>query len=406
MSNRHLLAQRLAVQVGRQVQNETLLDLRAPGKAQRNLDHMGNADLDVDIFANTAEYVCKVLGARGTVIFDASEFHLTSPAQAASHDSDTGTKSSGNTKPEAALQAPNSSLPAQSGNSDPTGTSLSLSSEGNESRTSSTKGKTHCSFVPSATPVRILGNYGTSKDHFADMSGEETRPVIANFLSTASSTGLNSRLSVSSRAKNDDGFASFLPENANVCMCTSVAEADAQPAFIILAYFDEEDVVMDEPSALFMEQLGVYLIYSSIRSRVVEVDRAQMRFTQRIQHELKTPLHAIIGIGEIAKQTLSKDFDPKEIAGFMDTITISADSLNMIVEDIVDFSLMERVQGERALAPSGKAKTSWKTLCDEVVSTCLRVFELQQRVCKVSRVPSRDICQPSLTSPELLPDRR
>lgn len=109
-----------------------------------------------------------------------------------------------------------------------------------------------------------------------------------------------------------------------------------------------------------------------------------MWFTQRIQHELRTHLHAIIGVNEIAKQNLSLPYNVEEMSDLIDWIATSAESLNVLVDDLVDFSLMERLSGERKMMQTEKTLSEWDSICGVIASTCLRAYQYRQRVARVS----------------------
>jgi len=386
------LAQQLAVEIGRQAQNETLLDTKAPGKSQRNLDQMGNVDLDVNIFANAANYLCQILHADGCAIFDLSEFRMThsSPTNTRSHGSSSfrgeakHQKSSLGHKRKASYDAADTASPVQSNGSSLFQAKTHNTNTNKEHFMASGGGKSHCSYFPSSNPIRVLGHSGHSSEHFYKLQGDVSKPVVAKYLSMTRSSGLNSKAFVENRTAPEWGLSVLAPENSKTTICCSVAEADSQPAFLIFAYFSTEDVHFDRTEELFVEQLGAYLIYSSIRSRVIAVNRAQMRFTQRIQHELRTPLHAIIGVNEIAKQSLDESFNFTEMKEMIDTIATSADSLNFLVDDMVDFSLMERLSGERKLLQMEKVSSDWETICSVISSTCIHAFTLCRRLSKVS----------------------
>jgi signal transduction histidine kinase/CheY-like chemotaxis protein len=390
------LAQSLAVEVGRQAQNETLLDIKASNKAQRNLDVMGNADLDTNIFNNAASYLQEILQADGCAIFNLSEFRLTiastgrTQSQGSSNNKDFAKLGLGDIEDldsndvaaastETTDDVSDLTSPLQSNDSS-VNTSQSQFSTFKEHFIASGEGKTHCSFFSSPAPVRILGHSGRFIEHFQQLSGNLSRPVIGRYLSMTRSSGLNSKAFIESTSKKEYGLSVLAPSESKTTICCSVAEADTQPAFLIFAYFTREEVQFDRTEELFIEQLGAYLIYSSIRSRVIAVDRAQMRFTQRIQHELRTPLHAIIGVNEMAKQNLHRPFTLDELKEMNDAIGISADSLNLLVDDLVDFSLMERLGGERKLTQMGLPPASWDEICGSITSTSLQAFTLCQRL--------------------------
>lgn len=376
------LAQRLSVELGRQAQNETLLDTQAPGKSARNLKRMGNVDLDVNIFHNAADYTSRILQAQGCVIFDLIDFRMThsDPNNSRSHASASTTK----TKDSSHIE--DTSISASSSPSSSNVNARSLASTSREHFVASGGRKTHCSYIPSTSPVRILGHSGAWFDHFEKLSGEISKPLIAEYLSMTRYTGLNSKTFIEKRATPIFSLSKLAPKQVKTLICSSVAEADSQPAYLILALFEQENVSFDQTEELFLEQMGAYLIYSSIRSRVVAVDRAQMRFTQRIQHELRTPLHAIIGVNEIAKQSLAHSFNLEEMSDLIDSIGTSADALNVLVDDMVDFSLMERLSGERKMILEERPLSDWQTLCGVIMSTCSRCYQLSQRMSRVSTI--------------------
>lgn len=411
MREKQSLAQQLSVELGRQVQDETLLDTKAPGKAERNLEQMGNADLDVTIFDNAANYLCQVLQAQGCTIFDLTEFRMScdSPSQSNTHSyasesnakglstvgeeetvdggamtSERGVANGGSEANDAGeLRDILSPMPS-SGSSFFTSRSRNFSASGvTEYFVASGGGKTHCSFTASSQPVRILGHAGLWRNHFDQLPGDESRPVVAQYLSMARSSGLNSKAYMENRSAPKTSMWELAPPQAHTYLCCSVAEADSQPAFLLYAYFCDANVAFDKTEELFVEQVGAYLIYSSIRSRVLAVDRAQMRFAQRIQHELRTPLHAIIGVNEIAKESLRRSENLEGMSDLIDSISISADALNVLVDDMVDFSLMERLCGERRMMEVTKTRSDWESVCGVITSTCLHAFRLTQRLSKV-----------------------
>ncbi|UZJ55554.1 hypothetical protein CBS101457_004874 [Exobasidium rhododendri] len=405
------LAQSLAVEIGRQAQNETLLDTKAIGKSQRNLDEMGNVDLDANIFTNAAEYLRQILQADGCVIFDLAEFRLThsSPVQTRSHASSGKEASQEKSSDvdmaldstETALDSTDTavdSIDSAIGSSEvseivsplPSNTSSLLTSQSQlphfkEHFIASQEGKTHCSYFSSPSPVRILGHAGRNSDHFRKLSGEVSKPIIGQYLSMTRTSGLNSKAYIETNSKREYGLSNLAPDESKTTICCSVAEADTQPAFFIFAYFTTEEVQFDRTEQLFIEQLGAYLIYSSIRSRVISVDRAQIRFTQRIQHELRTPLHAIIGVNEIARQSLNDTLKVDEMKEMIDSIGISADSLNLLVDDLVDFSLMERLSGESKLLQKVLTPSSWEDVCGAIMSSSLQALTLCQRINRAVR---------------------
>lgn len=83
----------------------------------------------------------------------------------------------------------------------------------------------------------------------------------------------------------------------------------------------------------------------SARREAEAANEAKGRFLSNISHELRTPLNSIRGMGEIL---MYPDLSGEERRDYLETLRESADSLLLMIEDILDFSRLQ--YGEEKLA--------------------------------------------------------
>ncbi len=82
-----------------------------------------------------------------------------------------------------------------------------------------------------------------------------------------------------------------------------------------------------------------------------EGSRAKSEFLSRMSHELRTPLNAVVGMAQIAKNSLeSADRNEKTLSA-VDNIIKASDHLLAIINDVLDMSKIEAGKFEIACAP-------------------------------------------------------
>ena len=66
-------------------------------------------------------------------------------------------------------------------------------------------------------------------------------------------------------------------------------------------------------------------------------EKARQSFFANMSHDMRTPLNAIIGMSELARQTLD---NKEKLAGYIDKIHYSSFQLKNLIDDILDLSRM------------------------------------------------------------------
>ncbi len=90
---------------------------------------------------------------------------------------------------------------------------------------------------------------------------------------------------------------------------------------------------------------------------------AKTGFLANISHEVRTPIHAVLGYGEMIEMALKKDVDRSEIQDYARSIRKSAQTLLILINDLLDLSQLE--SGAMANQPEPLAL---RTLCEEVIA--------------------------------------
>lgn len=97
---------------------------------------------------------------------------------------------------------------------------------------------------------------------------------------------------------------------------------------------------------IFLIVLGVIFILGAAKyirmygefANYKEASAAKSRFLSKFSHDFRTPMNAIIGMTEIAGQSVN---DPKEVAYCLNKISTSADYMLAMLSDILDISKIE-----------------------------------------------------------------
>lgn len=85
-------------------------------------------------------------------------------------------------------------------------------------------------------------------------------------------------------------------------------------------------------------------------AELVEASRAKSEFTANITHELRTPLHGILGLGELLEERVYGDVTPQQIEAIQ-TMRKSANGLLELIDSLLVLARAESLRVEVDLAP-------------------------------------------------------
>lgn len=86
---------------------------------------------------------------------------------------------------------------------------------------------------------------------------------------------------------------------------------------------------------------GVLLVLNDI-TRLKRLEEVRRDFVANVSHELKTPVTAILGFVETLRDGLPPD--PGQTERFLDIISVNANRLNLIIEDLLTLSRLESTE--------------------------------------------------------------
>jgi signal transduction histidine kinase len=166
--------------------------------------------------------------------------------------------------------------------------------------------------------------------------------VVTDFLANYAQR----QLEVFSRETGFSGLEPLLPTDSQSHAVIPFFAGD-QPLFLLVASVSRFSHVLQGGDTNFLRSLGHILRAQILQARVVEADAAKTRFMSSISHELRTPMHGVLGNLQLLHDAFeSGDIaEAKTLLGHADA---SGHALQRILNDVLDFGTI--TQGRLSLA--------------------------------------------------------
>lgn len=169
------------------------------------------------------------------------------------------------------------------------------------------QGRVICSYPNSEEKVPLLACHSIEQARFSEIDGNALRRVFAGYFASACQSGHDSKVYLESGQW--EGRASQLrkilgmDKNDGVILCAACFDRLQQPSFFTILLL-KSPVLISPFEHHLIELIGICLSLALLRARAEDLSRAQSQFIQKVQHELRTPLHAILGVNETVLYTL------------------------------------------------------------------------------------------------------
>lgn len=228
---------------------------------------------------------------------------------------------------------------------------------------------------------------------------------------TPSSPGspISARTSLGGRIRDADPIPYILSSSptlklGSMMAALPVASTDRTSVHLFFLTFQDLVAFDDMDMQLFQGTSDIYQA-SLVRQQAQSASDAQLQFIQSVQHELRTPLHGVLGTAEflkvlVASKTLPAEAEragmtPDELTlRLINTLTLSATSLSGLLEDVLDFGKVTGIGGDgRKHSPEATQPMDIVSLVEE----CARdEFEKVQHERRAKAVTDKDLLCPQL----------
>lgn len=232
-----------------------------------------------------------------------------------------------------------------------------------------TEGQVMCE--QSKQNVTLLGLFGNKPEAYDNLDDNLLRRVMAGYYASIRQTGSISKVHCETVDFSEDDEKNVqlrkalqVTDKDEMILSAACFDNTGQPSFMIILLAQKSSFIYDAFRRQMIELVGISLSNALLHIRAEELAQAQNVFTQKVQHELRTPLHGILGVNEAIMYTLrhaqdraqdkSEDQNTEvqdplltELVSYSQSITDSADILSALVDDLVDFSIpFSRLDGD------------------------------------------------------------
>jgi hypothetical protein len=182
---------------------------------------------------------------------------------------------------------------------------------------------------------------------------------------------------------NPSGLERILaPQTVNHAAITFFAGID--PLFCVVITSEISSYAISNEDLGFVRSMGAVLRAQILQRRVLEADAVKTTVLSSISHELRTPLHGILSSLELANRALETN-SIDEIKGFLDVVNVSAQALDGILNDVLDFSRLSQ-GSEQAVVET----VDIERLVRDTILVCLTGREEPPKVDVILEVEGRD----------------
>ncbi|KIR70576.1 hypothetical protein I310_05828 [Cryptococcus deuterogattii CA1014] len=316
-------------------------------------------DETVDIYDEACREIRSALDAYAVAVVDLSQFHLFYPAY---QNSSTG---GGSTRAGSMMETTTGSgattvRPGASSSIDQTtSTTSTVEEEDNPWDSKKKQARPTYSKNDPLAPLAVLG-YSCAHDKYAFnfTTSPAARKIVADFIAS----NVTARKVWYTRDDSEGIAASIthlMPPGTETSLALPVFGFDGQVSFAVVACWKDPLYTYPAGAIQFVETIAGSLLASVLKERLLQAERAQLKFASAASHELRTPLHQIHAAAstlrtslqpvlqssdapDVPPSQLSAD-DRQEVLAQLDLIDSNSLSLAGILENVINTLDMGRM---------------------------------------------------------------